>query len=308
MMSLHWPLLGSVVSPAYLAASLTLGIAVGVQALIARRTGESAHAQIIQPLNAGLLIAFISGAFLTALFLFLSPHIVSLMNSDTTVRTIATDYLDYRILGVIPVGINFAFRGFWNGISQSLTYLKVLLAVHACNLLVSYCLIFGEFGFPEMGAAGSGLGTTISLYIGSVLYVALTISRFPRLGLLRDYPGIGVFKTLIRLALPNSIQQFFAALSVSCFITILGLLGVRELAVGHAIVNISLFLILPGSGMGIAATTLVGRAIGARNIEDAYNWGWDVVKLSAPMLFVLGAPLVLFPGAILQLFLQTTRR
>ena len=86
---------------------------------------------------------------------------------------IGTEYFQWRTLAIIAVGANFAFRGYWNGIRQSGRYLQILVVMHLCNVLISYGLIFGQFGLPEMGAAGSGLGTCIAMFLGSLLYTLI---------------------------------------------------------------------------------------------------------------------------------------
>lgn len=288
---------------AYLAVAMTLGLGVGVQAMVARRLGEQKSQAVLEPLNAGIWLSLLTGGLLTVLLWFSAEALIAALNSDPHVRAIATDYLRWRVIGIAAVAISFAYRGFWNGVKQSMTYMKILVCMHLCNFAFSYCLIFGAFGFPEMGAAGSGLGTTISLFIGIVLYTLLTLKRYPAAALLYPFPSADVFRTIIRLAIPNSAQQTLMALGICVVYVLLGRVSVEALAAGHAIINISLFIFLPGTGMGLAITTLVANALGRSQPDEAYRWGWDGVRLTAPMLGLMGLPLVFVPEQILALFL-----
>ena len=288
---------------AFLAVSLTLGLSIGVQAMVARRIGENRPEAAIEPLNAGLLLALLAGALLTALFLYAANPLIALLNTNSEVRAIANDYLYYRVLGIIAVAVNFAYRGFWNGIQKPTTYLAILLLVHLCNFGFSYCLIFGAAGFPEMGAVGSGLGTTISLFIGTVLLTLASWLGNRHGRFLRQWPSSRVMTTILRLAIPNSSQYLLLALGTCILYALLGRIGVSALAAGHAIINITLFIVLPGTGLALAATTLVADALGRNAPQEAYQWGWDTVRVSAPILACLGLPLLLFPNAILVLFL-----
>ncbi|CAH0990258.1 putative FMN/FAD exporter YeeO [Sinobacterium norvegicum] len=289
----------------FLAVSLIIGIAVGVQAIVARRAGANQHRATVEVLNGGLLMALLAGLLLTLLFYYFSDTIITTFNSDKGVQAIANPYYDFRILGIIAVGINFAFRGYWNGIKQSMTYMKILLVIHLCNFALSYVFIFGGLGIAPMGAPGSGLGTTVALYIGTVLFAITTFIRADSAVLFRRLPTTSTLRSIVKLATPNSLQQLTVALGVSILYWIIGQIGVDQLAVAHAIINITLFIILPGTGMGIAATTLVGSALGKQDVSDAYRWGWDTVAVTAPILAVLGLPLILAPEWILSIFLPS---
>lgn len=287
----------------FLAVAMVLGLSIGVQALVARRIGSGDRQHFIEALHAGIILAGGLGLFLTAFFYSLAPWLVSLINGTAEVVEIGTDYLRYRILGICFIGINFAFRGFWNGIHDSASYIRILLLVHICNFLISYCLIFGAFGAPEMGAPGSGLGTTLSILIGTIAYLFLTYRHQKKQQLpFWQKPDRPLYGALLKLAIPNSLQQFFLALAISSLYFIIGLVSVEALAVGHAIINISLFIILPGNGLAQAATTLVSRALGEKNTESAKRWGWETAQVSVPVLFLLGLPLVIFPEQIIHLF------
>jgi len=72
--------------------------------------------------------------------------------------------------------------------------------------------------------------------------------------------------------------------------------------VGHILINLSLLLILPAVGLGIASTSLVGQALGRQDSDDAYRWGWEVVRVAVFIMALVGIPLWLMPQEILRLF------
>ena len=176
--------------------------------------------------------------------------------------------------------------------------------MHLANVLISYGLIFGRFGLPEMGAEGSGMGTAIAMLLGSVLYFGITLHGGHEHGFLRARPRAADIRAMLRLALPNSLQQFFFATGITTLFWIVARIGTDELAIAHVLVNLALFLILPGVGLGMAATTLVSHSLGRQEPEQAYRWGWDVVRVAILVLFVLGMPFWLAPHLILGLFTQ----
>jgi len=288
----------------FMAIAMVMGLGVGVQATVARRRGQGLVEQSAQPLNNGLLIAVLIGLPLSLLCWFKAEHIIALLSSDPEVTAIGADYFRWRALAIIAVGCNFAYRGYWNGIRQTGMYLQILVIMHVFNVLISYGLIFGHFGLPEMGAEGSGLGTAAAMFLGSALYFILTWHHGRQQGFMGSVPTLPDIRLMLRLSMPNSLQQLLFATGVTVLIWIIGQIGTSELAVAHVLINLALLLILPGVGLGMAATTLVSHSLGANQPQEAYRWGWDVVKVAALVLFVLGLPFWLAPALVLQIFTQ----
>ncbi|WP_223650927.1 MATE family efflux transporter [Halopseudomonas nanhaiensis] len=288
----------------FMAIALVMGLGAGVQAMVARRQGEGAAGQIATPLNDGLLIGALLALPLTLICWFNADRIIGFLAEDADVAEIGADYFRWRTLAIIAVGANFAFRGYWNGIRKAGTYLAILLGMHVVNIAVSYGLIFGRFGLPEMGAAGSGLGTCIAMFVGCATYFLVTWGPASDHGFMRQPPRALRVRNLLRLAIPNSLQQFLFATGITTLFWIIGQIGTQELAIAHVLINLALFLILPGVGMGMAAATLVSHSLGEREPNEAYRWGWDVVRVAACTLFVLGLPFWMAPQLVLGLFTQ----
>ncbi|MEH6566494.1 MAG: MATE family efflux transporter [Halopseudomonas sp.] len=288
----------------FMAVALVMGLGAGVQAMVARRNGEGSTSQIAAPLNEGLLIALLLALPLTLVCWALAEPIIRLLADDPAVVGIGASYFQWRILAIAAVGFNFAFRGYWNGIHRSGMYLQILIITHLTNILVSYGLIFGRLGLPELGAEGSGLGTAIAMLFGSLMYFVVTWRAGHEHGFLRVRPGWRGVRAMLQLSMPNSLQQFFFASGITMLFWIIAQIGTPELAIAHVLINLALFLILPGVGLGMAATTLVSHSLGARQPDEAYRWGWDVTRVAVVTLFVMGAPFWLAPHLVLGLFTQ----
>lgn len=286
----------------FVAVALIMGLGSAVQALVARRRGEGRQDQVATPLNAGLALALLVGLPLGLAGWLAAPWIVDLLTDDPAVAAIARDYFEWRVLAVCAVGLNFSFRGYWNGSHRSGMYLRILLGMHLFNAALSYCLIHGLFGLPALGAEGSGLGTCIALYLGSLVYAVQTWRVARPNGFLRRRPKAIEFRVLLRLALPNSLQQFLFASGITLLFWIIAQVGTAELAVAHVLINLTLLLILPAVGLGMAATTLVSHSLGEGDVDAAQRWGWEVVRIATLGLALLGMPFWLFPAQILELF------
>ncbi len=288
----------------FMAIALVIGLSSGVQAMVARRHGENRTSETAVPLNGGLLLALGLALPLTLIFMVFAPEVMGVLNGDPAVRDTATEYFRARIGAMVAIGFNFCFRGFWNGINQSRIYMHTLITMHLCNVVISYCLIFGKLGLPELGVLGAGLGTAIALYIGTAIYVVMTLRHASDKGFLEGLPSRETMRTMVQLSIPNSIQQLFFAGGFTALFWIIGQIGTPELAVAHVLFTLALFLLLPTIGLGISATSLVSQSLGRKDSNEAWRWGWEVSAAAAIFLACAGAPMWLATDFILGLFLH----
>ncbi|WP_415903407.1 MATE family efflux transporter [Neptuniibacter sp. QD29_5] len=290
----------------FVAISLILGLSSGVQTLVARHQGEGQFDHAASPVHWGLLISLLFALPISCVLIYHSGFIVSLMTEDSAVQDISEAYFDYRTAAMLAIGLNLSFRGWWNGTKRPATYFKVLIATHLLNVIISYCLIFGELGLPRLGAPGAGLGTAIALYIGALLNAVMVYKDAKTNGLFKfsTQQASSIYR-VIKLAIPHSMQQLFLALAICILIWIIGQLGTSEQAIAHVLINLSLFLILPAVGFGVACTSLVSHSIGEDNYQEAARWGWDVIVTALACISLLSIPLVIFPEVVLSAFLQS---
>ncbi|QFU01643.1 Multidrug resistance protein NorM [Halomonas sp. THAF5a] len=288
----------------FLITAVVFGLSSGVQAQAARRHGEEDWGRRALPLNAGLVIALAVAGPLTLLCLWQAPALLALINQDPAVNAEAAGYFQWRVTSLVPVAMIFCFRGYWNGIQQTGLYLRIILVMHVINVVASLGLIFGLAGLPAMGAAGAGAGTSLSLFAGLAIWAGLSLRHATTSGFLAERPRRGVLATTLRLATPHSFQQLWFAAGYAVLFWILGRIDTPSVAVGHVLVNLSLLLILPGVGLGMAAMSLVGQSLGRQAHQDAHRWGWDVVRLAWCALAILALPMVLLPESVLGLFLH----
>lgn len=287
----------------FMAVAFITGLSSAVQAMAARRYGEGKLGETAVPLNGGILLSLVLGIPLAVTGIWLAPHILSLLNSDPAVVHEGTIYFRLRLLSVCAVGMNFSFRGYWSAVKLAKLYLFTLVGMHSFNILLNWSLIYGHFGFPPMGVTGAGMGTSISIWCGTVAYFVLASGRARGAGFLARWPSREQIGTLLRLGLPSSIQQLLFAAGFTVLFWIVGQVGTNQLAVANVLINVSLIAVLPGIGFGLATATLAGQALGRRDPVDAHRWAWDVVKVASILLSAIAVPVLCAPRLILSLFL-----
>ncbi len=287
----------------FMAIAFITGMSAGVQASAARRMGEGRTAEMAEPLNGGLVLAVSLALPWTTLLWWAAPDLFPLLVDDPAVVAEGVPYLRARLLGMAAVGMNYAFRGYWNGVNLSRLYLMTLVVMHATNIFLNWVLIFGHLGMPAYGATGAGMGTMISTWVGTGVYVVLGLRRARHAGFLRGLPTRAELGRMLRVSAPAGLQQFVMACGYTAFFRIVGTVGTTELAAANVVMNVMLVAILPGLGLGIAGASLVGQALGRGAPDDARQWGWDVVKVGVAVMLTLGAPMLLLPELVLAPFL-----
>ena len=288
----------------YLAISFIIGLAAGVQALAARRVGEERHSETAIPLNGGLMLSLMIGLPLCIVLYTLVPHVYHYMSDDPSVIEQGAPYLQVRLLGMVAVGMNFSFRGYWSAIHLTGVYLKTLVIMHVINIFLNWVLIFGNLGAPAMGVTGAGWATTISLYCGTALYFYFAFSNARDKGFMERIPSRETLWQQLKLSLPASMQQVFFSAGMVTLLWIISQIGTAELAALNVLMTFHITATLPAFGLALAAATLVGNALGRKDKQDAARWGWNVAVLALVYGIVLGVVLLPFSELLLGVFLK----
>jgi len=288
----------------FMAVAFFTGFAAGVQAMVSRRIGQGRSEEAAYPMNAALAIITLLALPTSIALFFLAPKILHLLNDDPELLKEGIPYLQARFVGIVAVGLNFSFRSYWSAISQTQYYLRTLLIMHTINIILNYALIFGHFGMPELGTLGAGIGTTVSVALGTLYYHYLASKHTKQYGYLAQLARWPTIRSILKISIPSALQQLFFAGGFTALFWIIGMVGTHQLAAVNAITNVMLVGILPCIALGIGAATLVGQSLGRKDPQNAYLWGWDVAKMAIVFAIGLGTIFYLFTDPIMGIFLK----
>lgn len=287
----------------FMAVAALIGLGAGVQAIVARRKGEKRYGELAIPLNGGLVFAALGGTIVAVGGVVLAPTVYPiLVDGNEAVIAQGTPYFVARLVGALAIALNFSFRGYWYGIGETRTYLKIIVTIHVVNAVLSYALIFGVGPIPALGTLGAGIGTTIALYFGTVLYAVVTIRRAREHGIFQRLPHGETLRSLIKLSVPSSLQTLLFAAGLTTLFAIGAQVGTTALAVSNILVNLTKLAVLPAMGMGFAAMTLVSQSLGEKDPSSAERWAWQTAQLAAVFVAFIVAALFVFPATILSVF------
>lgn len=287
----------------FLLLAVALGLAAGVQALVAKRVGEDRPDRTGPLLNAGLVLALGAGLLLMLLGYPLTTVVLGVVSDDPRVVQEGLAYLYTRLPSLLFVSMNIAFRAYWVGVSLARWSMISIISLSLANVLFNYALIFGNFGLPRLEAAGAGLGSTLATLVGLLVNWGLAVKFARPNGFLRGLPSAPETRRMLRIAYPESLRQLFFSSGVVLFYVLVAQIGTRELAAFYVIISICQIAYLPHLGISGAATTLVGEAVGRRDLAEAQTWGWQVTAVGVVVLSLAAATVIVLPAPLLSLFL-----
>ncbi len=277
-------------------------LATGIHVVVARKFGEGDYISCGITLNNSLLIALMIGAIVAMIGVFFSYPIAHLFATDETVGNYASEYLYYRFMGIPFFLISVSFRGFFFGINKTKIFMFSGVITNVLNIIFNYTFIYGHFGFPKMGLAGAGLGSTLATLFDGFFYstiIMLPAYRKKFQNLKHLIINKNIISAIMKISLPVSFQNVFILIGFLSFVSITGLIGTLEQASTQAIISTLFISFLPCFGFGIAVQTLVGNNLGAKKFLLAKIYGFETAKVATIYTIALGFIFILIPQYVL---------
>jgi putative MATE family efflux protein len=283
--------------------AVLFGIDTGVQALVAQRTGAGRRVEAGTVLSDSLPVAGAAGLLLAFAGYFAGPGLFTLISNDPAVVACGLPYLNGALPMLLFLGAVLAFSAYRNGAGTPRYALLPVIVQLPCAALFGYALIFGALGLLGLGTAGAGLGLTLSALVALGVHVLLALWIAPVPGFLRRPSRSGML-LILRIGLPVGLQQSFVYVGMAVFFAIVGQLGSVAVAAMNVVLTMMLLSILPASGMGVGAATLVGSALGRGDVADAQRWGWQAAQLGAALILAFSLIVVAAPRSMLGLLVS----
>ena len=190
------------------------------------------------------------------------------MGQPSELLPLIRPYFMVSMISVIFVMLANSFRQFVEGITDPSVSMWILLSGNLLNIIGNYVLIYGKFGFPEMGLLGAGYSTLFSRVFMLVMFVLVFLLRPSykpyRQGFIRMWIMPNRLMRLTRIGVPIALQQGLEAATFSLTAIMAGWLGSLELAAHQVVISISTvsFTIYLGLGSATAIRTSYFKGAG----------------------------------------------
>lgn len=194
---------------------------------------------------------------------------------------------------------------FYTGRGKTWTVMWVNIASNALNIVLDYLLIFGRFGFPEMGIEGAAWATVAAVFLNMILFTFLLLQKKYR----TQYAMLSgwrldrdLFRRLMCYGLPSGVQFVLDVFSWVLFTMLIGRIGREELAITSIAFNINTLSFMPMVGFGVAVSTLVGQYLGKNRPEQAERATWSAFHLCFIYMASFSVLYFALPGVFLYPF------
>ena len=285
--------------------TLGFGFSMGAQILIGRRNGEKNYDKIGDIVIQGAVFLLIPAILLIPLLRYGAVHWVPAMFESADVAGAVTEYLEWRIFGIVFAFVNLMFRAFYIGTARTrvLTANAVVMAV--TNVIFDYGLIFGNLGMPEMGMGGAAIASVIAEFSSTVfllLYTRKTVD-LEKYGFKKIRFQWPVIKKVLDISIFMMVQYLFSiATWMLFFVFIENYMGERPLAVTNIVRSFYTILTIPSHALGAVASTLVSNTIGADKRKEVASLVRRITFISLGIMVCVIAIVSAFPRTMIHVY------
>ncbi len=281
-----------------------LGIVTYVNTFVAQYDGAGRQNRIGPSIWQGVYFAVVAGA-LVAMTGFFAESIIGLGGHEETVQQYEVTYFRILVIGAMPGLIPAALSCFYTGRGKTWTVMWVSIAATLLNIVLDYTLIFGNWGFPEMGIAGAALATVAASVLSTVIYCVLFAQKKYR----KKYATLSgfrfdleLFSRLMKYGVPSGVQFMLDVLGFTVFIALVGRISTLCLAASSMTWQINSLAFMPMLGLNTAVCTLVGRYLGDDNPYLAQRSTWSAFAITMVYMVTLSCGYWLIPGVFMYPF------
>lgn len=244
------------------------------------------------------------GIVLSIGFVIFSKSIMAGMNLEGEVLDFANQYLMIVGGGIFLQALINALAAIIRVHGYTKQTMFVSLGMNIVHVIGNYALIFGKFGFPELGVQGAAISSVVSRFIALIVFFWLLyqvmeyrvqVSYYFTIS--KEYVG-----KILKIGLPSAFEQILYQGCQIVFLYYATYLGAEALAARQYAVNISMFTYLFAVAIGMGTAIIVGRFVGANEKEEAYKSVWYSVKRAFIFTLVMVAVVITFRHPLMSLF------
>ncbi|WP_338988579.1 MATE family efflux transporter [Fusobacterium animalis] len=282
---------------------IAVGVSTSLTSLISRAIGSKDYKKAEIIANAGIKIAVVLALIFFSLLFFVPDKILNLAGATKEMLPLATRYAKISSFSFFLLTLSSTTNGIFRGIKDTKTSLYVAGSINIVNLFLDYVLIFGNFGFPEWGITGAAVATVAGNFIGILLQWS-RLKKLPFKISLFSYVSKKDIWEIIRFAVPSGLQEANFSLSRLLGLTFILSLGTTAFAANQIGIAIEAISTMPGWGVAIACTALVGHSIGENNPNKSQEYTLYSTIIASIFMGILACFFFFIPKILVSFFIN----
>ena len=282
---------------------IAVGVSTALTSLVSRAIGSKDYKKAEIIANAGIKIAVVLAFIFFSLLFFIPDKILNLAGATKEMLPLATRYAKISSFSFFLLTLSSTTNGVFRGVKDTKTSLYVAGSINIVNLFLDYVLIFGNFGFPEWGITGAAVATVAGNFIG----ILLQWSRLKKLPFKISFFSCVSKKDIweiIRFAIPSGLQEANFSLSRLLGLTFILSLGTAAFAANQIGIAIEAISTMPGWGVAIACTALVGHSIGENKPDKSQEYTLYSTIIASIFMGILACFFFFIPKTLISFFIN----
>lgn len=286
-------------------AILILGVVgTGASIIVSQYIGANKLIDATKIAALSVSLNFVIGLIISGLFLLFSDKIMKAMNLQGSVLEFAQSYLaivgGFLFLQAVITTVAAIIRV--QGWTKQAMY--VSLGMNVMHVILNYLLIFGKFGFPEMGVEGAAWSSVISRVAAAIVFVWLLTQALEVKIKIRNFItwSTDYVRKILRIGIPSAFEQILYQTSQIVLLYYVTYIGAESLTARQYAMNISMFIYLFALAIGTGTAILVGRYVGGGEKDLAYNQVWSSVKAALAVSAVMIVLVITFRTQLMSIF------
>ena len=282
---------------------IAVGVSTALTSLISRAIGSKDYKKAEIIANAGIKIAVVLALIFFSLLFFVPDKILNLAGATKEMLPLATRYAKISSFSFFLLTLSSTTNGIFRGIKDTKTSLYVAGSINIVNLFLDYVLIFGNLGFPEWGITGAAVATVAGNFIGILLQWS-RLKKLPfKISLFSSVSKKDIWE-IIRFAVPSGLQEANFSLSRLLGLTFILSLGTTAFAANQIGIAIEAISTMPGWGVAIACTALVGHSIGENNPNKSQEYTLYSTIIASIFMGILACFFFFIPKTLVSFFIN----
>jgi multidrug resistance protein, MATE family len=280
------------------------GTASGVQVFVSRHDGAGEHERCGPWLWQALGVLVPATLLWMVALALLLPWLYHWVGAEPALQTAALEYSWARLPGGPAIVANFALNAFFRGLGNTRVSLRAALIGIAVNVVLAWTLIFGHFGAPRLGVAGAGLAMSAGSWTACAVLL-LALLQKPMRRRYRTSPSAGRREALLRYlrtSAPIGGQWLLDMTTFAIFTSIVARMGEASMAASQAMLQLLSISFMQAVAIAIAAGALIGRYIGAGDLDAAQRSYRSAQLLGFGLSALVGTLFLTAPRLLLAIF------
>ena len=257
-------------------------------------------------------IKLIIGIVITLLAIFLfytfGQQLISLYLNDNPTDSLKTlnygmDYLKIMLIGLIPFVITQVYSSSLRETGNTVLPMIASVVAVIVNFCINYILIFGHFGFPQLGVSGAAIGTVVSRVIEmSINIIGGYRNTYLKEAMVLKKVPLSLTKEMLKRGLPLLCNEILWSISIALISQSYSTRGIIAVAAINITTTVTNFFMIVCYAMGNSISIVVGQQLGAGEIEKAKDYDLKMLFMNFVMCLAIGIVLFNVSSLIPQIY------